>query len=173
MTKPYYLMPDDENYISKTDLKKEARQLQEFASQLCQLSKAQRALLPEDDELKAAFVLADKIANKPDALRRHLQFMAKLLRDLDTEALQEAYQKIVSPHQDNDQKMRLLERMREHLLNNGDDAINSALEQHPMLERQKLRQLIRQASKEQAAGKPDKGYKALFQYLKSNTDIQS
>ena len=166
MTKPYYLMPDDENYISKSDLKKEQRELQEFATQLCKLSKSQRQKLTASDELHDAFKLADKISSKPDALRRHLQFMAKLLKDEELDTLRLEYQKITSPGQENDAEMRKLEGLRTSLIENGDDAINSLLEQAPSLERQKLRQLVRQAKKEVASEKPGKSYKELFQYIK-------
>ncbi|QTH63419.1 DUF615 domain-containing protein [Psychrosphaera ytuae] len=167
MTKPYYLMPDDENYISKTDLKKEQRELQVFATDLCKLSKSQRQKLTASEELQDAFKLADKIASKPDALRRHLQFMAKLLRDEALDTLKLEYQKLTSPGQENDALMHKLETTRTDLLENGDDAINSLLESAPTLERQKLRQLVRQAKKEVASEKPGKNYKELFQYIKN------
>jgi ribosome-associated protein len=166
MTKPYYLMPDDENYISKTEIKQEAKDLKELAEKLVKLSKSQRAKLTASDELQDAFKLADKISNKPDALRRHFQFMAKLLRDEALDTLKLEYQKILSPTQDNDAEMRLVESWRTKLLNNGDDAINKLLEDAPTLERQKLRQLVRQANKELAKEKPGKSHKELFQYVK-------
>jgi ribosome-associated protein len=59
-----------------------------------------------------------------------------------------------------------IERIRLDLINKGDDRANELLEKYPSLERQKLRQLIRQAKKEVEAEKPAKGYKDLFQYLK-------
>lgn len=166
MTKPYYLMPDDENYISKSDLKKEQRELQEFATELCKLSKSQRQKLTASDELHDAFKLADKISNKPDALRRHLQFMAKLLKDEELDTLRLEHRKIISPGQENDAQMRKLESIRTTLIESGDDAINDLITQAPGLERQKLRQLVRQAKKEVSNEKPGKSYKELFQYIK-------
>lgn len=166
MTKPYYLMPDDENYISKTDLKKEAKELQLLATQLTKLSKSQREKLPASEELKAAFKLADKISNKPDALRRHFQFMAKLLRDEDVEALRFQYHKFVTPQTGPDKFSEEVEAIRQDLIDNGDDAINALIEKCPTLERQKMRQLTRQAKKEVAAEKPGKSFKELFQVIK-------
>ena len=167
MTKPYYLMPDDENYVSKTELKQEVLELKEFAGKLVKLSKSQRQKLSASDELHDAFKLADKIANKPDALRRHLQFMAKLLRDEALDTLKLEYQKITSPGQENDAAMQTVESWRSSLLADGDEAINKLLEEAPNLERQKLRQLVRQANKELAKEKPGKSHKELFQYVKS------
>lgn len=167
MTKPYYLMPDDENYISKTDLKKEAKELQEFATKLVKLGKKQRKELTASDELQDAFLLADKIASKPDALRRHMQYMAKVLKDEDLDALRLEHEQFTSPAKSNDKETKRLEQLRSTLLEQGDNGINELLEQQPNLERQKLRQLVRQAQKELSQEKPGKRYKELFQYLKS------
>ena len=167
MTKPYYLMPDDENYISKTDLKKEAKELQEFAKKLIKLGKKQRKELTASDELQEAFLLADKIASKPDALRRHTQYMAKVLKDENLEALRLEHEQFTSPAKTNDKQSKQLEQLREQLLEQGDSAINQLIELYPSLERQKLRQLVRQAKKELSQEKPGKSYKELFQYLKN------
>ena len=170
MTKPYYLMPDDENYISKSDIKKEAKELQTLASQLTKLSKKQRAELTASSELQEAFLLADKISNKPDALRRHFQFMAKLLRDENLEQLKLEYQKFTNPQQGNDKLSVKLEQLRADLVEQGDSLINQLIQENPALERQKIRQLVRQAKKELEKDKPGKSYKELFQYLKSAID---
>lgn len=170
MTKPYYLDPDDENYISKSDIKKEAKDLQELARKLVALSKKQREQLSGNDELDHAFVLADKISNKPDALRRHIQFMAKVLRDLDVELLKQEHERLTNPQQTIDKQSQHIETLRSDLIEKGDPAINELLGQHPALERQKLRQLVRQAKKEVAQEKPGKNFKELFQYIKANMD---
>jgi ribosome-associated protein len=170
MTKPYYLDPDDENYISKTDIKREAKELQELARNLCSLSKKQRQKLSAHSDLLEAFTLADKISDKPDAFRRHMQYMAKVLRDLDNEALKEEYDRLVNPHLGPDLVSQRIEQLRDQILSEGDGIINDLLQQHPNLERQKIRQLVRQAKKEVAQEKPGKNYKELFQYLKANME---
>jgi len=168
MTKSYYLMPDDENYISKSDIKKEAKELQEFAKKLVALSKSQRAQLTASDELQEAFKLADKISNKPDALRRHMQFMAKVLRDEDLEALRKEHANFLSPHNQSEKFIKQVETWRSSLIEKGDSAINQFIEKFPSVERQKMRQLVRQAKKELEKEKPGKSYKELFQYIKQN-----
>ena len=160
-------MPDDENYISKTDIKKEAKELQEFARKLIQLGKSQRAKLSASDELRDAFLLADKISNKPDALRRHVQFMAKVLKDEDLDALRSEYQHMTNPVAKSDKFIKQVEDWRDRLIANGDAEISKLIEQHPSIERQKLRQLVRQAKKEIEKEKPGKSFKELFQYVKS------
>lgn len=170
MTKPYYLMPDDENYISKSDIKKEVKELQLFASQLTKLGKSQRKELSASEELQAAFKLADKISTKPDALRRHMQYMTKLLKDEDLDALKADYLRMTNPNKGNDKAMKKLETLRDKLIEQGDSAINALMEQHPNLERQKLRQLVRLAKKEVEKENPAKNFKELFQYLKNEAN---
>jgi ribosome-associated protein len=170
MTKSYYLLPDDENYVSKAELKKEVKELQAFAEQLVNLGKSQKKRLSASDELQAAFILADKISNKPDALRRHMQFITKQLKDEDLDKLRAEYERIMSPNIVTDKIMRKLEKVRDNLLNNGDEAINQLIELHPTIERQKLRQLVRQAKKEVEKEKPGKNYKELFQYIKTEVN---
>ena len=60
-----------------------------------------------------------------------------------------------------------LEVLRDGMLKKGDEAINAFIEQHPSADRQRLRQLIRQANKEIKAEKPLKTSKELYQYIKS------
>ena len=61
-----------------------------------------------------------------------------------------------------------LELLTEQLIELGDTKINDALEMYPQLERQKLRQLVRQANKEKKLEKPAKTAKELFIYLKTH-----
>ncbi|TMN32563.1 DUF615 domain-containing protein, partial [Pseudoalteromonas sp. S2755] len=59
-----------------------------------------------------------------------------------------------------------IELIRDEVIAKGDSKINELLDKYPELERQKMRQMARQASKEVKAEKPGKAYKELFQYLK-------
>jgi ribosome-associated protein len=93
--------------------------------------------------------------------------MAKVLKDENLDALRLEYEQFTSPAKANDKQSKQLERLRSKLLEQGDAAINQLIEQHPNIERQKLRQLIRQANKELSQEKPGKSYKELFQYLKN------
>ena len=51
----------DEDYKSKTDIKREMHELQDLALKIFRLSKSQRSKLPLNEELRDAMVLADKI----------------------------------------------------------------------------------------------------------------
>jgi len=61
--------------------------------------------------------------------------------------------------------MHALERRREKLLTD-DKVLTALLAEHPELDAQHLRTLIRNARKEQAEHKPPKAYREIFQILK-------
>ena len=65
------------------------------------------------------------------------------------------------------QAFHAIEVARDELLQQGDDAIQGLLDQYPDLDRQRLRQLVRQAKKQAEQNKPPKASREIFQYLKS------
>ena len=124
--------------------------LQELGRQLVNLPKSQRNKLPLDENMQDAMQLADKIRNKHEAYKRHIQYIGKLLRDADLEAIQKMLNLFANKHQQENQQFHHLEALRDQLIEQGNQAIESLLAEQPTMERQKLRQLVRQASKEKA-----------------------
>ncbi|KNC69232.1 ribosome biogenesis factor YjgA [Pseudoalteromonas ardens] len=154
-------------YVSKSELKRDAQQYHQLGVDIAQLGKKQREKLPLSAELVAAMELADKLRGKHDAYRRHLNFIAKQLRTTsNVEDLQQGLDLLLNRNNQADVLLNQVEQLRDELIAKGDEKINTLLEAHPTLERQKLRQLVRQAKKEHQAEKPGKGSKELFQLLK-------
>ncbi|RZQ54594.1 hypothetical protein C1E23_02880 [Pseudoalteromonas phenolica] len=154
-------------YVSKSELKRDAQQYQKLAIDLAAMSNKQREKLPLSDDLVEAMVVADKIRAKSEAYRRHINYISKTLRSTDNvEDIEAAIELMLNKNNQADVLLNKIETIRTELIANGDSQINELLEQYPELERQKLRQLVRQAAKEAKAEKPAKGYKELFQYLK-------
>lgn len=156
----------DEELKSKSELKREMLQLQDFAFELIKMSKHQRSRLPLTDELIECMVLADKIKGKHEALRRHVRYVAKVLSEMDLTDIQQAMDVMANKHQQETARFNTLEQTRDELIEQGNDKIEQVLAEHPTLERQKLRQLVRLAAKEKAAEKLGKHYRNLFSYLK-------
>lgn len=157
----------DEEFVSKTQRKKEMLALQELGEELVNLGAADLAKIPMDDAIKEAVELARRINRKKDGFRRQLQFIGKLFRKYDVTAIEAALEKIRNRHNTATAKFHKLEALRDSLLKNGDQGIQDTLETNPSLDRQKLRQLVRQAAKEQQQNKPPKAARELFQYLKA------
>ena len=131
------------------------------------MGKKQRERLPLNDDLKEAMVVADKISNKSDAYRRHLNYIAKTLRTVENiEEIKAIIDVMLNKNNQAEVMIKKIEQLRSDLIEQCDDLINETIEQYPALERQKMRQLVRNAAKEVKAEKPARGYKELFQYLK-------
>ena len=158
----------DEDLKSKSEVKREMHQLQDFAQSLVEMSKHQRSRLPLTEELKDAMILADKIHNKHEALKRHIRFVGKVLLETDLEPIKQAIAVMANKHQQETAKFVRLETMRDELLIQGNEAIETLISQYPSIERQKIRQLVRHSNKEKQAEKIGKYHKELFTYLKEN-----
>jgi ribosome-associated protein len=161
----------DEELLSKSEIKREMHRLQDFGQMLVKMSKHQRSRLPLTEELKQAMVLADKIVNKHEALRRHIRHIAKILAETDLEPIKQAMDVMANKHQQESAKFDKLEQIRDNLIDEGGTAIEALIAEYSSFERQKLRQLVRHAGKEKKAEKPGKYYRDLFAYLKENIKL--
>jgi len=159
----------DDELKSKSEIKREMHKLQDFAQRIIEMSKHQRSLLPLSEDLKDAMIVADKIKNKHEALRRHIRHTAKILLETDLEPIHQALDVMANKHQQSTAKFVRLEALRDELIEQGNDAVEALLTEFTKLERQKLKQLVRLAAKEKKAEKLGKHYKNLFTYLKENS----
>ncbi|KTF14123.1 DUF615 domain-containing protein [Pseudoalteromonas sp. KS88] len=156
-------------YVSKSELKRDAQEFHQLGSDIAKMGKKQRERLPLNDDLKAAMVVADKISNKSDAYRRHLNYIAKTLRTVENiDEIKAIIDIMLNKNNQAEVMIKKIEQLRSDLIEQGDDLINQTIEEYPSLERQKMRQLVRNAAKEVKAEKPARGYKELFQYLKDS-----
>ncbi|MDN3379445.1 MULTISPECIES: ribosome biogenesis factor YjgA [unclassified Pseudoalteromonas] len=154
-------------YVSKSELKRDAQEFHQLGSDIAKMGKKQRERLPLNDDLKEAMVVADKISNKSDAYRRHLNYIAKTLRTVENiDEIKAIIDIMLNKNNQAEVMIKKVEQLRSDLIEQGDDLINETIEQYPALERQKMRQLVRNAAKEVKAEKPARSYKELFQYLK-------
>ena len=163
MNKTVEIIEEDE--ISKTQIKREADVLKILGKELVGLSKKQLEQVPGSELLFHAISVAHKIMDKNEALRRQIQYIGKVLRTEDCDAIRTAIDKLNNKHQQLTHATQRLEKLRDELIEQGDNKINELLEKFPALERQKLRQLVRQANKEKESN-VDKASKELFNYLK-------
>jgi len=156
----------EEEEISKTELKRQAKELHKLGETLVGLTDAHVATIPMDEELADAVAIARRINKKKDGYRRQLQFIGKVLRQRDTAPIEEALAKITHQHQASNAAFHALEKAREAVISQGDSAIQKLIEEYPELDRQKLRQFHRQIKKEREKNAPPKAFRELFQYLK-------
>jgi len=157
---------NDEQWISKSQRKRDSHALQDLGTELVKLPVTDIDKLPLEDDLRQAILDAKRI-KQHGALKRQLQFIGKLIRNSDADGIREAYQRLIDPYREDIKHFHLLEQWRDRLLRDGDDALQELLQDHPDIDRQHIRQLIRTANKERKANKPPKAARELFQYLKT------
>ena len=78
---------DDEDWISKSQLKRDSKDLQNLGKKLASYKPDLLAKVPLDDKMLDAIALAHKLSNKRGALKRHFQFIGKVLRSIDVEPI--------------------------------------------------------------------------------------
>lgn len=162
---------DEQDVISKTQLKNAAEQLKKLGLELVDLTKGEREKIPLDEELLGAIELCTRINRKKDGFRRQLQLIGKKLRAREIEPIETALTKLRSSHSEANRHFHQLERIRDNILNKGDDAINEAVVKYPQLERQKLRQMLRSAQKQASDNQPPAAAREIFQYLRTEIPI--
>lgn len=152
---------------SKSELKRQSDALQKLGEQLIEAPRDRVKRVPMPDDLRDAILMCQTITNH-EGKRRQVQFVGKLMRSLDEEevgVIQRTIESWKGTSKAEAAALHALERRRDKLLAD-DKALTQLLEEHPELDVQHLRTLIRNARKEQADNKPPKAYREIFQILK-------
>jgi ribosome-associated protein len=152
---------------SKSQLKREMTELQKLGQELIDQSRDRVKRVPMPEDVREAILECQKIKDH-EGRRRQLQFVGKKMRTLDeTEValIQKTIDSWKGASKSETAAMHALERKRDKLLAN-DTAVTELMAEHPEIDAQQLRTMIRNARKEQAENKPPKAYREIFQLLK-------
>ncbi|MDA0795283.1 MAG: DUF615 domain-containing protein [Proteobacteria bacterium] len=162
---------DDNGYDgpSKSQLKRDSHALQEMGRKLVEMpaGKLQKFTLPEP--LKEAIHEARRLKSR-EAKRRHLQYIGKLMRISDIDDIQITLDKMDHQSQTYRQHFKSLEDWRERLIHEGQAGIDELLGCYPKADRQKLRNLQRQANRELELKKSPVANRKIFAYIRSLTE---
>ena len=160
------VVADDEEELppSKTKIKQQMHELRDLGKELTELGRDQLAQLDLPENLSDAIREMRNI-NKFGAQRRQMQYIGKLMREVDTAPILAKLDAWKGTSQQHIGYMHQMERWRDRLLEN-DSALTELLAAHPHADAQRLRTLIRNAQKEMEAGKPPKNFREIFQVLK-------
>ena len=158
--------PDDQEIKSKTQLKQEMLARQELGEKLTQLPQSilDKCHLPA--ELQHALDEYKRIPNKRGARKRQLQFIGKIMRDVDIGPIQQVLIEQGQRAELEKRRFHRLEKLRDELLTGDQAVMNEMIAKCEDLDIQYLRQLIRQADKESKQKKPAAAARKLFSYLK-------
>ncbi|MBC8412395.1 MAG: DUF615 domain-containing protein [Nitrospira sp.] len=160
-------MNDDiefDDYISKTQKKREAEGLQKIGEKLVKLAPEHLKGMELPEELKAAIRFAKTIKSN-GAYKRQMQFIGTLMRHIETEPIQGALDHIEAGNHKKALQFKAIETWRDQLIAGDNALLEQIIQDCPGAERQKLSQLVRQAKKEVGNNKPPKAVKSLFRYL--------
>jgi ribosome-associated protein len=152
---------------SKSELKRQMNELQKLGEELVAEPRDRVKRVPMPDDVKDAILMCQTITNH-EGRRRQMQFVGKKMRTLDEEevaAIRRTIDSWKGLSKADTAALHALERRREKLLAD-DNALTVLLSEHPELDVQHLRTLIRNARKEQAENKPPKAFREIYQILK-------
>jgi ribosome-associated protein len=114
---------------------------------------------------------AQRIASH-EARRRQVQYIGRLMRDVDPEPIRAKLDEWRGQSRAATAAVHAAERWRDRLLAD-ESALTAFAEQFPQNDLQRLRTLIRNARAEQAGGKPPRAYRDLFRELRGLLDARS
>ena len=164
---------DDEGRPSKSERKRASHLLQTLGDEVAALPASRLNALTLPDNLREAIRELHRTKSH-EGRRRQLQFIGKLMRQVDPGPLQEAVANFKLGGAQDALALHQAERWREELLAD-DTALTRWMAEHPDTEAQPLRALIRQARIE---ARPDAGagaavrqgrhYRDLFQFIKTH-----
>ncbi|MCW5612883.1 MAG: DUF615 domain-containing protein [Rubrivivax sp.] len=153
---------------SKTQLKQKSHELQALGVAVAALSEERLAALELPEALRDAIVEYRRTRSH-EGRRRQMQYVGKLMRSADEDALREAVAAATLGSAKETLALHEAERWRAELIA-GDDALTRWLQAHPDTEAQQLRSLVRAARRDAAAlpaeQRQPRSYRELFQFLK-------
>ena len=158
----------DDGVVSKTKRKQEMTALQSLGARLVDLPESQIAELPMAENLREAVLEAKRITSH-EAKRRQMQYVGRLMREIDPAPLRERLEAMTGHSAQAAAQHRRLEAWRERLLAD-DEALTAFAAEHPGADLQALRTLIRNTRKEQKAARPPRAFRELFRLIKECSD---
>lgn len=152
---------------SKSQVKRELLEITDLGERLLEIPEGLLAKLPISETCLKAIKEGRKI-NHHTGKKRQIKYIGKLLRDEDLDGIRAELAISDQYHQLEVRKQHLLEQWRGRLMNEGDKATFELLQLEPTLDRQQLRQMVRNAQKEKELNKAPKVQRELFRYLRDN-----
>ncbi|MDP2229079.1 MAG: ribosome biogenesis factor YjgA [Moraxellaceae bacterium] len=128
---------------SKTEQKKAMERLQALGERLGELRTERLRKMPISERLFVALEELKRLKSH-EAIRRHKQYIGKLMRDENEEAILGVLNPLANPALN-----KQMEVLADRLLMQGDPAINDTVRRFAAAERHTLRQYVRSALKEQ------------------------
>jgi ribosome-associated protein len=164
-------LTQDQEPLSKTKRKAAMDALQDLGVILVGLPKDKLNKLDLPEQLRDAINEAKRITAN-GATRRQMQYIGKLMREVDTAPIQEQLDRWEGKNVAENAHFHRLERWRTRLIEE-EPAFSEWLSQYPQTDTQQLRTLIRNARREHAANKPPKSSREIFRLLREISETET
>ncbi|MDG6772953.1 ribosome biogenesis factor YjgA [Thiomicrorhabdus sp. ZW0627] len=168
-TKASTEVPDweQEEFQSRTQIKKAAQAVTDLGEQIAEMSETDIKKLQLPSEFEQAILLL-KTMDKGPAIKRQKLFLGKYLRQNEPliVEIKDKLAEIEARTKQQNAHFQQLEKWRDRMVEEGDDALAEFLQKYPQADRQQLRQWIRNAQKEREGNKPPKSARLIFKYLR-------
>ncbi len=145
---------------SKSEVKRKMLELQALGERLVGLSKDALSKVPVEGSLKTA-ILEGKLMKSFGAKRRQFQYIGKLMRDIDADQIINTLNEMESKTIIKNSVLQKVEHWRDILILEQDDALQKFLALYPDVDRQQLRQIIRNCKKKSKGAEAE-----LFRYIR-------
>ena len=161
--------PDDRQILddapSKSARKREHQALQQLGSELLSLSNVELARVPLSDTLRQAVEAGRGM--KKGARARQVRHLGNLLAREGAEPVREAVDGLRRVNAQDAARLHRLERWRERLMDDGDEALGALADRYPGVDRQQLRALVRAANDERAKSAAPRRFRELLRFLRA------
>ena len=154
----------EDEILSKTRKKAQMHALQKLGIELVDLSKERLASMQLPETLLDAIREAQRITAH-EGRRRQMQYIGRLMREIDPAPIQERLDAWRGQSKAEVARQHGMERLRDKLIAD-DGALTEFAQKHPDVDLQALRNLIRNARKEAAEGRPPKSYREIFKVIR-------
>jgi ribosome-associated protein len=154
---------EEDDFISKTQRKRRMTELQVAGAALVKLSAEQLARFDLPDNLREA-VLECKRFTRHEAIRRQMQYIGRIMRNLDPGPITAQLAALEAPSKRQTALFHVAERWRTDLLADP-DSIERFVKEFPAANAERLRELVAKAREEKKAAKPPKNFRELFHVL--------
>lgn len=154
---------DDSSPPSKSQRKRDMHALQALGVALVRLRRDQLQRIDLPPELREAIEFAHHVTSH-EARRRHMQYLGKLMRQVDAEAIRAAMDRVTGDSRAAIALMHLAERWRDRLIAD-DAALTEFVAAVPAADVQWLRSAIRAARREAATQQAPRHARELYRWL--------
>ena len=148
---------------NKTQIKREIKVLNQLGKELIELPESSLKKIPLSDTMLQAIQDAKRF--RRGAYQRQLRRIAALMQHEDVEAIQMELTRQKQPSKQQTAELHQLEQWRDRLIDGDEKLLTELIDQFPVIDRQHIRQLVRNSALELKREKPVKSARLLFKYL--------